>query len=237
MNLSPFARRGGRNSPRQAVAIGYIRPAGSPRIPPSRVPRTPRKESMTAAVNAERNQIWSGQRVVAPSAFLGSVRPLAALAANFSDTKPYLPRTPFRMDESHVIQDVARTLVSAASRLVSTRFSVRLPNLPAADEWDPRSEKRRHECRRGRHECPRHVAETDTYIRKSEVNPNIRTVSSHVEKNPVVPSPRDCGCAGLRAGVSVSSKAGAGPGFRHQSGDDTRTHRSRQIHFSEPCAL
>src|ERR1039457_705979 len=64
-------------------------------------------------------------------------------------------------------EHVARTLVSAASRLVSTLFeavrksregitSPSNPALPAA--WEVgRGEKRRHECRRGRQECPRHI--------------------------------------------------------------------------------
>jgi hypothetical protein len=50
---------------------------------------------------------------------------------------------------------VARTLVSAAPRLVSALLFA----------WrDITREKRRHECRPGRHKCPRHVGMPDPLV-------------------------------------------------------------------------
>jgi hypothetical protein len=54
--------------------------------------------------------------------------------------------------------NVAQTLVSGASRLISTRFGNRT-NLRPAHVRSRKPETSRHECRDGRHECLRHIGE------------------------------------------------------------------------------
>jgi hypothetical protein len=71
-----------------------------------------------------------------------------------------------RVAHASVCRVVAQTLVSAASRLVSTLFF-------------PRQQERRHECRRGTHEFVRHIVLLVCMLQSAAAQPGTVKQISH----------------------------------------------------------